>query len=465
MTSHPRSFAEILATVAPGNEKVAFRYIDQNGLLLDTLSYDGLIQKATAIAQNLVKYGLQGKRVLLIYPPGLEFITAFLACTISGTVAVPVSPPRRNRTRGFLISISEDCQPAAVLTTSGDNRQLWQSDYEKSRQSEGASHHIEHWIETDLCERQPDYLTSFESIVQSARIEEQKLAFIQYTSGSTSKPRGVMVSHQNLMANSRIIKEAFGHDENDYGVCWLPNYHDMGLIGGVLQSIYARGTSTVFAPATFLQQPLRWMRAISEYKATVSGGPDFAYDLCARKATPEACEGLDLSSWKVAFTGAEMVRAETLDRFTRAFAPYGFDPKAFYPCYGLAEATLLVSGGSRDKEPARCTIDQKALTQNRAIVVSADAPSVKTLVSSGTQRPRQKFIIVHPEDRTICEDRQIGEVWVQGESVSEGYYQQSELSESIFRAYTIDGQGPFLRTGDLAFIDNDELYITEESKT
>ncbi len=464
MTDPFGTFAELLGNLKPATDKLAFRYIDQNGQLVDSLSYDELLRRSTAVAKTLVDRSLTGQRVLLVYPPGLEFITAFLGCVISGTVAVPVSPPRRNRTRGFLISISDDCTPAAVLTTSGDNRDLWKSDYEKARATEGANHYIEHWLETDLAEPQQDYRESFYSMLDACAVQSESLAFIQYTSGSTSKPRGVMVSHKNLLANSKIINVAFGCTSEDSGVTWLPHYHDMGLIGGLLQTIYAQGTSTVLAPASFLQQPMRWLRTISEYRAKISGAPDFAYDLCARKATPEACEGLDLSCWKTAFSGAEMVRAETLDRFTAAFEPYGFSPEAFYPCYGLAEATLLVSGGSQENAPARCTIDQRKLAINQAIIVDDNASHSKTLISSGTQRPAQRFVIVHPETKQICNDREIGEVWVQGPSVSEGYYNQPEISDALFRATTADGQGPFLRTGDLAFIDEGELYITGRIK-
>ncbi len=482
MKFNSRTFAELFFELGSVAQKRVFRAVDQNGLQLDGVTYGQLQGRAAAVATQLRNRSLAGQRVLLIYPPGLEFISAFLGCLASGTIAVPVSPPRRNRTRGFLTAIAADCKPAAVLTTA-TNLDQWRADFEQSRQGCDGKCPTPIWLASDSLEREliGDAESSgegsaarrcerlIESVLGELPVDPSQLAFLQYTSGSTSSPRGVQISHANLMANSQMICDAFGNREDSRGVFWLPNYHDMGLIGGILQTIFTRGSSTLLAPAAFLQQPLRWLRTISDDRATVSGGPDFAYDLCARKATPEACEGLDLSSWELAFTGAETVHAQTLDRFAEAFEPYGFNRNAFYPCYGLAESTLIVSGGAAKAPTVRCEVESQSMGRSRAVLASAETSASKTLVGSGTQLPRlehrsatnvvQHFRIVDPVSFVECDELGIGEVWVQGESVAQGYYNQPELTERVFRAYTADGRGPYMRTGDLAFQKAGELFV------
>ena len=242
---------------------------------------------------------------------------------------------------------------------------------------------------------------------------------------------------------------------------WLPSYHDMGLIGGILQPLYVGRPNVFMSPMSFLQRPLRWLRAITKYRGTTSGGPNFAYDLCVRKITDEQIAELDLSTWEVAFNGAEPVRADTVEAFSEKFAPCGFRREAFYPCYGLAEATLIVTGGWAKQPPVVRDFDAEAIGEGRAEVVESGSANLKTLVGCGENLPDQRVVIADPETRMPVSDGQIGEVWVSGPSVALGYWRRPEISKEVFKARLAEsGEGPFLRTGDLGFVHNGELFIT-----
>ncbi|HEU0251539.1 MAG TPA: AMP-binding protein, partial [Pyrinomonadaceae bacterium] len=286
------------------------------------------------------------------------------------------------------------------------------------------------------------------------------MAFLQYTSGSTGSPRGVMVSHGNLLSNERLIQDAFGQTERSVILGWLPLYHDMGLIGNVLQPLYVGASCILMSPVSFLQKPYRWLKAISDYRATTSGGPNFAYDLCARKITEDERATLDLSSWTTAFNGAEPVRPETLERFADVFASSGFDRRAFHPCYGLAEATLLVSCSS---SAHTTVISKEGLKQNRAVDAEG-SDDAQTIMSCGRISSDQKVVIVNPDDLTVCAADCIGEIWVAGESVSHGYWNQPEKTRETFQAQLSGYQESFLRTGDLGFVSEGELFLTGRIK-
>ncbi|MCA1633580.1 MAG: condensation domain-containing protein, partial [Acidobacteria bacterium] len=289
------------------------------------------------------------------------------------------------------------------------------------------------------------------------------IAFLQYTSGSTTTPKGVVITHRNLLHNQRLIQQAFGQSAQSVILSWLPFYHDMGLIGGVLQPLFLGAKCILMSPTAFLQRPLRWLEAISAYRATTSGGPNFAYDLCVDKTTTEERAALDLSSWSVAFNGAEPVRAETLSRFMAAFEPCGFRHEAFYPCYGLAEATLLVSGGHAGNAPTIKNVAADALVANRAASATTSGTR-RDIVGSGLLPPQQKVVIADPHEATICAPGEVGEIWVSGQSVAKGYWRAREETDA-FKAYISNtGEGPFLRTGDLGFIENGELFVTGRLK-
>jgi acyl-CoA synthetase (AMP-forming)/AMP-acid ligase II len=298
------------------------------------LSYGQLDDRARVIAAHLQGTGMAGERALLLYPPGLDYIVAFFACLYAGVVAVPAYPPSRHHLHR-LKAIVHDAAPALVLTQAEWRDKLIDR-YEESWGRDGLK-----WLATDT-------LDGTEVAPWTPPVmRPESLAFLQYTSGSTGNPKGVMVSHRNLMANQWVIKESFQHTEHTIVVGWLPLYHDMGLIGNLLQSLYLGSTAILMSPLAFLEQPVRWLRAISKYRAATSGGPNFAYELCVRKVTPEQKRDLDLSSWTLAFNGSEPVRATTVERFTEVFAECGFRRESFFPCYGLAEATLFVTGPTR----------------------------------------------------------------------------------------------------------------------
>jgi 8-amino-7-oxononanoate synthase len=284
---------------------------------------------------------------------------------------------------------------------------------------------------------------------------------LQYTSGSTSQPKGVMLSHANLMANVHAIHQAFGVRSGDSSVFWLPMYHDMGLVGGVLVPLFAGATNVSISPATFLQSPITWLAAISKYRATISGGPNFAYDLCIRKITDEQRATLDLSSWALAFVGAEPIEAATLERFATAFAPCGFKPGAFYPCYGLAEATLMVSGSRRGSGATIGTFSDTALTENRVEPVPRDGPQARRLVACGSPVGDLRVVIVDPHSCAEAAPGRVGEIWVAGASVGQGYWHKpGQTRRSLDARLSDTGEGPFLRTGDLGFMDDGQLSVT-----
>ena len=419
------------------------------------LTYKELDRWARAIALMLQNLGVTGERALLLYPPGLEYIATFFGCLYAGVVAVPAYPPQPNRPVSRLQAIVADAQATVVLTSTqilSNAKRLF---------AHAPELEALHWLATD------DLEGGEVGSWQEHAVTRETLAFLQYTSGSTAAPKGVMLTHGNLLHNASLMYRHFEITSESRGVSWLPLYHDMGLIGMVLQAIYAGGETTIMSPVAFLQRPIRWLQAISSTRATISGGPNFAYDLCVRKITSEHKATLDLSSWKMAFNGAEPVRQETMERFAEAFAPCGFHWEAFHPCYGLAEATLLVSGGRKVDGPVVRTLQKAALEQNQIVMAEAsiEHESSRTFVGCGKTLLGQKIVIVNPESLTQCLPDQIGEIWVSGPSIAQGYWQQLEESERTFQAHLSDtGEGPFLRTGDLGFLQDGELFISGRLK-
>lgn len=433
-------------------EQKAYTFLQDGETEEVSLTYQELDQKARAIASHLQSLEASGERALLLYPPGLEFITAFLGCLYAGVIAVPAYPPRQNMNFLRLQAIVTDAQATVVLTTSALLANLvnqWAQNPELPTM---------HWLSTD------DIDSNLSSDWQEPRLERDNLAFLQYTSGSTGTPKGVMISHGNLLSNERYINIGFGHTEKTIVVGWLPLFHDMGLIGNVLQPLYLGLPSILMSPVAFLQKPLRWLQAISRYKATTSGGPNFAYDLCVRKITPEERSRLDLSSWEVAFNGAEPVRPETLERFANYFAECGFRKEAFYPCYGMAETTLFVSGGLKTSPPVLYKLEAAALEENQVVAAESDE-GTRTIVGCGRTWLDEKIAIVDPQSLTLCSPSQVGEIWVSGSSVAAGYWRRPEQTTETFQAYLSDtGEGPFLRTGDLGFLQDEELFVTGRLK-
>src|SRR6185295_5724172 len=419
-----------------------------------SLTYGALDVKARAIAARLQRLAALGERVLLLYPPDLEYIAAFFGCLYAGAVAVPVFAPRANRSLSRLQAIAVDAEAKVVMTTSAVFSRI------EPFLAQVAELQAMHWLVTDNIDEE----TAQEW--KEPYIDGDTLAFIQYTSGSTALPKGVMVSHANILHNERMIQSAFRQTEQSVILSWLPLYHDMGLIGGVLQPLYVGAHCILMSPVSFLQKPLRWLQAISRYRATTSGGPNFAYDMCVQKIDPARRSELDLSSWSVAFNGSEPVRAETLKQFAKAFEPCGFQPEAFFPCYGLAEATLFVSGTPVVRPPVIKMFAAESLAKHRVEEQAGNADvDVQELVSCGTTFLGQETLIVNPETSTPCAPNEVGEIWIAGDSVAKGYWNRPEETQNIFRArLTGVSDETFLRTGDLGFLHDGELFITGRLK-
>ncbi|HVR97040.1 MAG TPA: condensation domain-containing protein, partial [Thermoanaerobaculia bacterium] len=416
-----------------------------------TLTFGELDQRARAIGSRLQELSAEGERAVLLYPPGLDFIAAFFGCLYSGVVAVPAYPPRGNRGLPRLASIVADASPRVVLTTSAllPRIQSWLPTVAPDGTALIAMGALE--LEAAGSWRKP-------------RLQPGTLAFLQYTSGSTALPKGVMVTHGNLLHNEESIRRAFGQSEESVIVSWLPLYHDMGLIGGVLQPLYVGASCVLMSPLSFLQEPLRWLEAISRFRGTTSGGPNFAYDLCVRRIGEEARAGLDLSSWSVAFNGAEPVRAETLDRFAGAFASCGFHRRAFYPCYGLAEGTLFVTGGVQGVPPKVGAFDAAELALGR-VQAAQDEGAARRLVSCGGSWMGQEVVVVDPGTGAPAASGGVGEIWVSGPSVAQGYWGKPDATVETFAARLASRpDDAFLCTGDLGFFQNGELFVTGRLK-
>jgi amino acid adenylation domain-containing protein len=433
-------------------DKKAFIFLEDGEVEGPCLTYESLDRKARAIGAMLQTCTQKGDRVLLLYQPGLEFITAFFGCLYAGVMAVPAYPPKVNRPMPRLQSIISDSSAAAVLTVesiySGMEKRFDTAPDLKTMK----------WFVTD--EIQEELGNKW----KNPEINSDTIAFLQYTSGSTGAPKGVMVSHGNLIHNQRMIKKAYNHTENTIYVSWLPLFHDMGLIGNVLQTVYLGTTCVIMAPAAFLQKPYRWLKAVSHYKANTSGGPNFCYDLCVKTITPEQIETLDFSNWNVVYSGAEPVRSSTLEAFAKMFEKCGLRREAFYPCYGLAEATLFVTGLLRNSPPVVAGIDPSALAENRIVEIPDENEDVQRFVSCGHAWMDQEVVIAEPENLTECPENQVGEILISGGSVAKGYWNKKEETNHTFNAHLQDGRGPYLRTGDLGFLRQGELFVTGRLK-
>jgi len=432
-------------------DRVGYVFLDSGGAGA-TATWAELDARARAIAAHLQQLELAGQRAILLYPPGLEYLAAFFGCLYAGAVAVPALPPPPRRPPTRLMGLIADAKPAVAL---GSTRAL--ASLEQDQAALPALQAVR-WLDTEQLD------AAAASRWRPPAVSPETVAFLQYTSGSTGTPRGVMLSHRNLLANLGQIQAAFETDASTDVVSWLPPYHDMGLIGCVLQPMFAGFRAVLMSPATFLQRPARWLEAVSSHRAVLSGGPNFAYELCVRQVTDEQRAGLDLSSWKVAFNGSEPVRAETLQRFAERFGPCGFDPRAFFPCYGLAEATLFVSGARRGGGAVVQSFSAEKLAQNLAAPAGA-SPSPRRLVGSGSPRDGLEIAIVDPGTLAGCAPDQVGEIWVAGPGVAPGYWDKPELNAAQFRARRADAPDrAWLRTGDLGCLAGGELFVTGRLK-
>ena len=432
-------------------ERLAFDYcrFSPEGEQHSQLTYLELDVKARAIAASLQRQGAAGERVLVLCPSGVDFVAAFFGCIYAGATAVPVHPPVRSRVVGRVASILRDVDAGFVLATAASQTEL------KSAVDSLADGNSLRWCAVDDISGD----TAAEWVAPD--LDPSTIALLQYTSGSTNTPKGVMVTHANLLHNLETIARA-GSD--DTGVFWLPLHHDMGLIGGALEPLFLGGTSYFMPPEAFIERPMRWLEAMSRHRAAITTAPNFAYELCIERSTPEERAALDLSNWSTAMCGAEPVRAATLHRFADAFASAGFRPETFLPVYGLAEATLLVSAGSKADVPVVRHVDGVAMRENRVVDVEPGHPSATSFVGCGRTHHGHEIAIVDPVALQPCRVGEVGEIWLAGGSVAAGYWRRSAETEQTFQAFLPDGRGPFLRTGDLGFQLDGELFVTGRLK-
>jgi acyl-CoA synthetase (AMP-forming)/AMP-acid ligase II/acyl carrier protein len=431
----------------------AFRFIQGPDFSTVDLTWAALRARALGLAQQLRARHATGNRVLLVLPPGPDYIAGFLGCLYAGAIAVPIYPPRRNRPPDRFATVARNSAARFALATPEVRRQV-----ETSLAPALLAELAVTWLEpSDGRDAPADWPAPY--------VDEGTPAFLQYTSGSTAEPKGVVVTHRNLEHNIDLIAEPFGMAAADVlGLSWLPPFHDLGLIGNLLAAVDHGVTEVIMTPQSFLGDPLGWLRAISHFRATSSAAPNFAYELCAARATPEIVARLDLSCWQTAFNGAEPIRPATLEKFARTFAPGGFRPEAFCPGYGLAEATLAVSAQPRGRGAVTAGFDRAALGRHQ-VLPSTDVAQAVPLAGSGIILGGQQVLIVDPETRRPCPGDRVGEIWVAGPSVARGYWANPEATRETFQAHTApDGAGPFLRTGDFGFRQDGQLFITGRRK-
>lgn len=439
------SLTEILLLRAKNQaDQPLYHFLDTRGREYAHLCYGSLLTAVQKLGTWLSQRTASGDRVAIQLPTSPEFVITFFACLYTNRIPVPLSSPNRKHNCEHYQRIFHDCNAALVVTDTSIRDLFVQQNLEAS----------------NIIEIFPS-LETLEPLLTPVDRENNEIAFLQYTSGSTSFPKGVIVSHENIIANQKMIQRTFGHSSSSIGLAWVPLFHDMGLIGSIFQPLYAGFPCYFMSPVTFLQRPKLWLKTISEKKVTTTGGPNFAYDLCVKRIDPESLAELDLSSWDVAYNGAEHIKLQTLEQFSNIFAPYGFKKSAFLPCYGLAEATLIVSGTDKSEEPLALTIP---CSGNE--VLDGDASQQKgntrTVVSNGQVMSELSLRIINPQTLKECPSHHVGEIWIAGPSITKGYWQQPEKNQETF-VYR-DGQ-KFLRTGDLGFLDSQQrLYVTGRLK-
>ncbi|MBW4473277.1 MAG: AMP-binding protein [Stenomitos rutilans HA7619-LM2] len=507
-------------------DRTAYTFLEDGERESDTLTYRQLDEKARAIAAYLQAQLSVGDRVLLVYPQGLEAIAALFGCLYAGMIAIPAPAPetaRLKRTLPRLEAIAADAGASLILTTASlltkrDGNLTFQAKSFVGR-IQGRSSLLLHYYlaaaataqETALlhermnhphpkpfspgrrasnsCSLAPGERARVRAVRHNAQetsqlatlpwtatetipthlatywqppdISGDTLAYLQYTSGSTSTPKGVMLDHVNLMGHLAALQQAVGYDSNSITVTWMPYFHDYGLVEGILEPLYNGTPCYLMSPTAFIKQPLRWLKAIAHYGATHSQAPNFAYAYCLKRITTAERDTLDLSRWQAAGNAAEPINPEVMEEFCQTFEPCGFRQSAFAPAYGLAEATLLVTTSRKLDAPVFCTVDVEATAQNRLV----ETPTGHRLAGSGRLLAETQVVIVHPETLTRCAPVEVGEIWVASVGVARGYWQRPDATQETFCAALADtGEGPFLRTGDLGFLKDGELFVTGRLK-
>lgn len=421
-------------------DKTAFRFYDKNLSVTDEKTYRQLERDAKKIAAHLLGFE-KGSRILLLFPSGLDYVTAFFACHYANMIAVPVYPPTNRHTISRIKTILSDACPAAILTLS--------SVREKSDAV------LEHPLPIILVDDLSDIANP---IFEQSKPED--LAMLQYTSGSTASPKGVMLTHKNLICNQAMIQKAFEHSRDTIVAAWLPLFHDMGLIGNILQPIYLGAECHLMSPMDFMQRPRLWLQLIDKVRAHTSGAPNFAYQRAVDRIKADDLKDLDLSCWRLAYCGAEPVQINTLKAFTEKFSVAQFQSTAFYPCYGLAEASLLVSGGDAVDGFQSVSVDRQSYKNNK-IKIASQVDALK-FVSVGAPIGVEKILIANPKTMQEVSADGVGEIWVSGDHIAKGYWHNQKATDDTF--ILDEDKCRFLRTGDLGFIHNDQLYISGRLK-
>ena len=456
-STEPKTLVELLRSKAINQSNGhAYTFMIDGKKPSEPLTYGALDQQVRAIASQLQQYNVEGERALLLYPQGLEVIAAFCGCLYAGVIAIPVPPPesgRLKRTLPRLRSIVKDAKATLALTTASILELI------ASVKDEFPEFDSMRWIDTaqvdiNLAEQWQDPL-----------VHPDQLAYLQYTSGSTSTPKGVMLTHYNLMYHCRYLQQACGYDSDSVSVTWMPYFHDYGLVEGMMIPLYNGHPCYVMSPFAFIKRPLNWLRNMSQYKGTHSQAPNFAYDLATRRIKPKQIAELDLSSWQAAGNAAEPINPEVMAKFVETFSPCGFKWESFAPSYGLAENTLLATTKPKGTKPVFIAVETAAMEQNKVVVVEPKQQGTRILAGCGKKVCDTNIAIVDPDTMTRCAEDEVGEIWINDPSVAQGYWQRPDVTKATFCAYLQDTkEGPFLRTGDLGFIHEGELFITGRIK-
>jgi acyl-CoA synthetase (AMP-forming)/AMP-acid ligase II len=437
-------------------DAIAYTFVSSAGDAGQSVTYQTLVLASLQLQGVLRSICKPGARALLLYPAGLEFIHAFFACLSAELIAVPAKLPFNKSKLARLAPILADAQPDVVLTDSSVLQSV----------QTGLGHQLP-ILATDALRRENDHPSIDRQAEnwQDSTVGPDTIALLQYTSGSTGSPKGVMVSHANLMHNSACIQQAFRLNAQSRSVSWLPHYHDMGLVDGIVQPLHSGFQGVLLAPETFIKRPIVWLELISRFSATHSGGPNSAYQQCVERISTDQLQGLDLSHWRSAYCGAEPIRPQTLREFSRQFHAIGFEPEFFYPCYGMAEATLMISGGQLEEPPITIQVDAQALAQHRAMPSPTPHGVSRELVGCGSPWLDTQVVIVNPETLQVCAEGEVGEIWTAGPSVAQGYWRQPEESQKTFQACLNNGDPVhYLRTGDLGFRQDGQLFIAGRLK-
>jgi len=435
--------------ITPDNNSYIFLRDGENDE--DIVTWKQLYDESLKVAAQLQRQKTKGERVILFFPPGTAFIKALYGCFLSNAIAVPAYPPRKNRSLDRIKALVNDSGAKFILSTTEIFNSCERSFSDVTELKDQA------WILTDTIEPE---VAGFHEI----KIKADDIALLQYTSGSTGMPKGVMVTHINIIRNLEFIRQSFQLSPQSVSVSWLPSFHDMGLIDATIGAVYNGYTAVLMPSVSFIQKPLRWLKAITKYKGTHGGAPNFAFDLCVNEVSETEREGIDLSSMTTLYCGAEPIRKDTFEKFIKAYSPYGLTREAMYPCYGMAETTLIISGIEAGTGPKYLNISASAFEENKVRVLTEDTADSKYLVGVGHPWIDTRVKIVNPETLKECNESETGEIWVNGSIVTAGYWNSPESTENSFHAKLDNEETHYFRTGDLGFFHDNELYITGRLK-